>query len=177
MNKPHNNGSDPVYVRSIYIIMPNSTLWRHVTSCEMASSSSTSDRPVNTAIKMPFEPVLDGVLDEDRLNVRNVIYVLHALNLCQSWSVTPKNKGYEIVGSVDTKINTLIEYRDLELLRKVDPLRINSAGINVIGGTNPTFSVVVFVLRKSEPVILEEQDIIRIQRKRKFWGGFGSGST
>jgi len=78
---------------------------------------------------------------------------------------------------VDTKINTLIEHRDLELLRKVDPLRINSAGVNVIGGINPTFSVVVFVLRKSEPVILEEQDILRIQRKRKFWSGFGGGSS
>ncbi len=143
----------------------------------MESTPSNTERPVASTVKMPFEPVLDGVHDEDRANVRNVIYVLHALNLCQSWSVTPKNKGYEIVGSVDTKINTLIEHRDLELLRKVDPLRINSAGVNVIGGINPTFSVVVFVLRKSEPVILEEQDILRIQRKRKFWGGFGGGSS
>jgi len=146
----------------------------------MASSSADpSERPMtrssnnNTPIKMPFEPVLDGVLDEDRANVRNVIYVLHALNLCQSWSVTPKHKGYEIVGMVDTKINTLVDYTELELLRKVDPLRISSAGVNVIGGASPTVSVVVFVLRKSEPVILEEQDILRIQRKRKFWGGFG----
>jgi hypothetical protein len=119
--------------------------------------------------------VLDGVLDEDRPTVRNVIYVLHALKLCQSWSVTPKNQGYEVVGPVDTKVNTLIELRDLELIKRVDPLRVTSAGANVIGGCTPTFSVVVFVLRRSEPVMIEEQEIIQIQRKRKFWGGFGSG--
>ena len=129
----------------------------------------------SAAIKLPFEPVLDGVLDEDRPTVRNVIYVLHALKLCQSWSVTPKNQGYEVVGPVDTKVNTLIELRDLELIKRVDPLRVTSAGANVIGGCTPTFSVVVFVLRRSEPVMIEEQEIIQIQRKRKFWGGFGSG--
>jgi hypothetical protein len=48
--------------------------------------------PRGTPIKLPSEPVLDGVLDEDRQTVRNVIYVLHALKLCQSWSVTPKNQ-------------------------------------------------------------------------------------
>ena len=132
--------------------------------------------PRGTPIKISPEPVLDGVLDEDRQTVRNVIYVLHALKLCQSWSVTPKNQGYEVVGTVDTKTNITIELRDLELIRKVDPLRITSAGARLIGGTNPTFSVVVYVLRKSEPVVLEEQEIVHIQRKRKFWMGGGGGS-
>lgn len=131
--------------------------------------------PRNTQIKLSAEPVLDGVLDEDRQTVRNVIYVLHALKLCQSWSVTPNSQGYEVVGTVDTKANTTVELRDLELIRKVDPLRVTSAGARVIGGTNPTFSVIVTVLRRSEPVVLEEQDILQIRRKRKFWMG-GSGS-
>jgi hypothetical protein len=130
--------------------------------------------PRATPIKLPTEPVLDAVLDEDRQTVRNVIYVLHALKLCQSWSVAPKNQGYEVVGSVDTKANTTIELRDLELIRKVDPLRVTSAGARVIGGSNPTFSVVIFVLRRSEPVVMEEQEIMQIQRKRKFWTGGGS---
>ena len=80
-----------------------------------------------------------------------------------------------MVGTVDTKANTTVELRDLELIRKVDPLRVTSAGARVIGGTNPTFSVIVTVLRRSEPVVLEEQDILQIRRKRKFWMG-GSGS-
>jgi hypothetical protein len=125
-------------------------------------------------LKLPFEPVLDGVLEEDRPNIRNVIHVLHALKICQSWSVTPKNQGYEVTGSVDTKANTDIELRDMELMRKVDPLRVTSVCARVLGGSNPTVSLAVFVLRRSEPVVLEEQEVVCIQRKRKFWMG-GSG--
>lgn len=122
-------------------------------------------------ITLPSEPVLDGVLEEDRPNVRNVIYVLHARQMCHSWSVTPKTQGYEVVGLVDTKGNCEIELGDMELIRKVDPLRVNLVSLRVLGGQNATLSVAIFILRKSEPVVLEEQEIVRIQRKRKFWGG------
>lgn len=130
-------------------------------------------RMESCVIKLPAEPVLDGVLEEDRATVRNVIYMLHALKLCVSWSVSPKNQGYEITGSVDTKpgVTTDIELRDMELIRKVDPLRTTSVCARVLGGPNATFSLVVFVLRRSEPVVLEEQEIVHIQRKRKFWSG------
>jgi len=122
-------------------------------------------------IALPSEPVLDGVLDEDRSNVRNVIYVLHALKLCSSWSVTPKNQGYEVIGTVDCKGSVEIELRDLELIRRVDPLRVTSVAMRILGGTGvSTASLAVFVLRKSEPVVIEEQEVVQIRRKRKFWG-------
>jgi hypothetical protein len=130
--------------------------------------------PAQTGILLPSEPVLDGVQDEDRANVRNVIYVLHALKLCVSWSVTPKNQGYEIVGTVDSKINQEIELRDMELIKRVDTLRVSTVALRVMGGPCSTVSVAVYVLRKSEPVVLEEQDIVQIQRKRKFWMGSGA---
>lgn len=135
-----------------------------------------ADPALPGVIKLPNEPVLDGVLDEDRQTVRNVIYVLHALKLCLSWSVTPKNQGYEVTGSVDMRpgTSTDIELRDMELIRKVDPLRVTSVSTRILGGSSPTFSLVVFVLRKSEPVVLEEQEVVHIQRKRRFWlGGYG----
>lgn len=122
------------------------------------------------SIKLLSEPVLDGVLEEDRPNVRNVIYVLNALKLCSSWSVTPKNQGYEVSGTVDCKNNVEIELRDLELIKRVDTLRVTSVGLRILGGLNATATLAVFVLRKAEPVVLEEQDIVQIQRKRKFWG-------
>lgn len=130
-------------------------------------------RMESCVIKLPAEPVLDGVLEEDRANVRNVVYMLHALKLCISWSVSPKHQGYEIVGTVDSKPGTTtdIELRDMELIRKVDPLRVTSVCARVLGGPNATFTVAVFVLRRSEPVVLEEQEIVHIQRKRKFWSG------
>jgi len=139
-----------------------------------AEGAGMQGSEVSTCVKLPSEPVLDGVLEDDRANVRNVIYVLHALKLCMSWSVTPKNQGYEVTGSMDSKTNTEIELRDMELIRKVDPLRITSVCARVLGGPNPTFTLAVYVLRKSEPVVLEEQDVIQIRRKRRFWGS-GSG--
>jgi hypothetical protein len=122
----------------------------------------------STVIKLNTEPVLDGVLEEDRATVRNVIYILHALRLCVSWSVTPKTTGYEVIGTVDHKLTTEIELRDMEVIRRIDPLRITSVGLRIMGGA--TISLAVFVLRRSEPVVLEEQDVVQIQRKRRFWG-------
>lgn len=123
-------------------------------------------------VTLPTEPVLDGVLEDDRANVRNVIYVLHARQMCHSWSVTPKTRWYEVVGLVDTKKDCEIELGDLELIKKVDPLRVNLISLRVLGGQNATLSLAINVLRKSEPVVLEEQEIMLIQRKRKFWGVF-----
>jgi len=123
----------------------------------------------STIVKIPHEPMLDGVLEEDRPNVRNVIYVLHSLKICKSWSALPKNQGYEVVGMVDTETCQEVELRDMELLKQVDPLRVNSVCTRLICGPPVTFSVVVFILRKSEPVVLEEQEVLCIRRKRKFW--------
>ncbi len=120
-------------------------------------------------IKLPQEPQLDAVLDEDRPNVRNVIYVMHSLKVCRSWSALPKDKGYEVVGMIDTGVCHEIDMRDMELIKKVDPLRINAVSVRLISGPPVTFSIVVFVMRKSEPVVLEEQEIMQIRKKRKFW--------
>lgn len=126
------------------------------------------------AIKLLSEPVLDGVLDEDRMNVRNVIYVLHSLKLCTSWSAVPKNKGYEVIGMVESATVPEIELREMELLKRVDPLRISTVSVRMISGPPVTFSIVVFVQRKSEPIVLDEQDVvINIRRKRKFWDWLG----
>ena len=130
----------------------------------------------STIVKIPHEPMLDGVLEEDRPNVRNVIYVLHSLKICKSWSALPKNQGYEVVGMVDTETCQEVELRDMELLKQVDHLRVNSVCTRLICGPPVTFSVVVFILRKSEPVVLEEQEVLCIRRKRKFWRLFGGSS-
>jgi hypothetical protein len=130
------------------------------------AGANVSSRAV---IKLPTEPQLDGVLEEDRSTVRNIIYVMHSFKMCKSWSVLPKDHGYEVVGMVDSNSSPEIELRDMELLKRADPLRVSTVSARMIGGPPVTFSIVVFVLRKSEPVVLEEQDVVCIQRKRKFW--------
>ena len=128
------------------------------------------------AIKLPCEPVLDGVLEEDRMNVRNVIYMLHSLKLCKSWSALPKNRGYEVVGMIDSAAVPEIELREMELLKRVEPLRINTVSVRMIAGPPVTFSLVVFVQRKSEPILLDEQDVVvNIRKKRNFWDWIGGG--
>lgn len=140
----------------------------------MTCKENTPPNAQSLKLKMTSEPVLDGVPEEDRVTVRNIVYLLFALKMCSSWSVTPKSQGYEVVGIIDTKATSEIELRDMDLIKRVDPLRIMSVSARMIGGPNTTFSVVIFLLRKSEPVILEEQEIVQIQRKRKFWNGFGA---
>jgi hypothetical protein len=136
-----------------------------------------SHKPPATSIKFPIEPVLDGILEEDRMNVRNVLYVLLSLKLCKSWSALPKNQGYEVIGMLDSATIPEIELRELELLKRVDPLRISHVSVRMISGPPVTFSVVVFVNRKSEPIVLEEQDItVTIRKKRKFWDWSGRSS-
>jgi hypothetical protein len=125
-------------------------------------------------IKLPSEPCLDGILEEDRGTVRNVIYVLHSFKMCKSWSALPKDKGYEVVGMVDLSTCPEIELRDMEMLKSVDPLRISTITVKMIAGPPVTFSIAIFVMRKSEPVVLEEQEVVSIRRKRKFWNWGGS---
>lgn len=135
------------------------------------ASGKVTVRP--PTIKLPTEPALDGVLEEDRVTVRNVIYVLHSFKMCKSWSALPKDKGYEVVGMIDAAACPEIELRDLEILKSVDPLRISSVSVKMIAGPMVTFSIAIFVLRKAEPVVLEEQEVVAIRRKRKFWNWSG----
>jgi len=119
-------------------------------------------------IRMPAEPPLDGVTEEDRGTVRDVIYVVHALKGFVSWSVTPDERWYEIVALTDPKSNSEIGWHDLDLIRSVDRLRVDYLCVRGVVGQPGALSLVIHVMRKSEPVVLEEQEILRIQRKRKF---------
>jgi hypothetical protein len=113
--------------------------------------------------------VLDGVQADDRANVRNIIHLLHTFKLCTSWSVTPSDGVYEIVGILDAKRDIEVALEDLELIQKVDPLRILFVGVRVHPGSQ-VFTLRVKVLAMSQPIMIQEQEIVRIQRKRRWWG-------
>ena len=124
--------------------------------------------PDTRTIRLPSEPVLDGVSPEDRGTVRDVIYVVHALKAFVSWSVTPKDHIYEVVALTEPKAGAEITWQHLDLLKAVDRLRIDHISVQGLVGQPGALSLVVHILRRSEPVVLEEQDILRIQRKRRF---------
>lgn len=116
------------------------------------------------------EPALQGVKQEDRTLVRNVIYLLHACKhperLCMSWSVTNARagNGYEITGLLDPSKDFEIFKDDLDLIKLADPLRVQPISIRKTGDTS---QIVIKVLAKSEPIMMTELEVLTVQKKRK----------
>jgi len=118
------------------------------------------------------EPCLQGVKQDDRVLVRNVLYVLHACKhperMCTSWSVTNtrSGNGYEIIGLVDQSKDYEIHKEDLDLIETVDALRVQAISFRKAGDA---LQLVVRVLSKSEPVMMTELQVTGLQRKRRRW--------
>lgn len=124
-----------------------------------------------TNLKVSEKYVIDGVMDEDRDLVRDVLCVLSGLELCSSWSVTPLDKCYEIHAIIDcSKKDMDIEMKDLELIQSVDPHRIQYLALRCNSARQ---QLIARILKKSEPIFVEERDIIRIKKRRTFLGSLG----
>lgn len=117
---------------------------------------------------MASEPSLEGVADEDRGTVRDLIYVVDALKGFVSWAVKPEEHWYELTALTDSKSSVDITWHDMDLIKSVDRLRVDYLAVRGVAGQPGGLSLVVHLLRKSEPVVLEEHDILRIERKRRF---------
>ena len=114
------------------------------------------------------EPALQGVKQEDRVLVRNVIYMLHACKhpdrLCVSWTVSNTRNGYDVTGFMDPAKDFEVWKEDLELIAQVDPLRVQSISIRKSGETP---QILIKVLSKSEPVMLTELDVVTVHKRRR----------
>ena len=128
------------------------------------------DLPSSTLKISMSEPALQGVKQEDRTLVRNVIYLLHACKhperLCMSWSVTNSRSGsgYEVTGLLDPSKDFEIFKEDFDLLKLADPLRVQSISLRKTGDTS---QIVIKVLSRSEPIMMTELEVLTIQKKRK----------
>jgi hypothetical protein len=117
------------------------------------------------------KPELDEVKAEDRPLVRDVIAVLsaiqHPLPLIKGWVVIPKPKFYEVLGTIDQKIGECeIRNKDLDLLCQLDTHRVSPS----VRLSDSSAQLVVQVTRRSEPVMITEYDIIRVQKRTRWWG-------
>ena len=114
------------------------------------------------------EPELQGVKQEDRTLVRNVIYLLHACKhparLCVSWNVANVSNGYEVTGFMDPAKDFEILKRDMDLIWLADPLRVQSISVRKTGETH---QIVIRVLSRSEPITLTELDVLTVQKRRR----------
>jgi hypothetical protein len=118
------------------------------------------------------EPALQGVKQEDRNLVRNVIYLLHVCKhparMCVSWSVTNSRSGdgYEVTGFLESGKDFEILKEDLDIISLADPLRVKSISI---ARTGDTTRIVIKVLSHSEPVMMTELEVLTLQKKKRSW--------
>ena len=119
------------------------------------------------------EPELQGVKQEDRTTVRNVIYLLHTCKhparLCVSWSVTNSRSGdgYEVTGFLEPGKDFEILTEDLDYIAQADPLRVGPIAITRTGEAT---RIVIRVLCKSEPVMMTELEVLTVhKKKRRLW--------
>jgi hypothetical protein len=118
------------------------------------------------------EPALQGVKQEDRMTVRNVIYLLHVCKhpakMCATWNVTNSQDGtgYQITGYMDPSKDFEIFKEELDLITLADPLRVKSISI---GKSGDTPRIIIKVLSKSEPVMMTELEVLTVQKKRRLW--------
>lgn len=119
------------------------------------------------------DPELDEVKEEDRPLIKDVISMLsamqHPVRVCKGWSVKPKGTThYEVAGFIDTKGGEWeVFYDDLDLIRKLDYARISPVSVRVSG---LSAHVCVRVLSRSERVMVTECDIIRVQKRTRWFG-------
>ena len=119
------------------------------------------------------EATLDEVHDDDKNLVREVIGILsamqHPCSVCKSWSVNLVGKNYEVNGFIDTKSSNEWEvfYEDIDLIRQLDYARVGPISIR---GSGVSVHIRVRVTAKSVPVMVTQCDIIRVQKRRRWFG-------
>ena len=127
-----------------------------------------SDIPSQTQKISMTEPSIQGVKQEDRTLVRNVIYLLHACKhperLCLSWSVSNTRNGYEITGLLDPAKDFEIFKADLDMISMADQLRVQSISVCKRGDAP---QIVIRVLSRSEPIMMTELEVLTVQKKRR----------
>jgi len=133
------------------------------------STDSNFSIPSNIQVTMT-EPALQGVKQEDRTMIRNIIYLLHVCKhparMCMSWNVNNTHSGYEVIGLLDPTKDFEIFHHELDLIKMGAPLRIKSISLCKTG---EAMQVVIRVIPSGEPIMMTEMDIVTVQKKRRFF--------
>lgn len=114
-----------------------------------------------------IDPSLEGVLDEDRPIVRNVIAALELFKkskLFTSWSCNV-GKGHYMVTAFFAEGDWELGSKELDTLYEVNPLRVISVSIQHQG---QRLCLKVRISDKNEPLMLTETQLVHV-RKRSRW--------
>jgi hypothetical protein len=117
-------------------------------------------------IKMKREPDLPDVAEQDRILVRNIIYMVLALNeqssFCKEWNVQTIGVNYLIRFNLQESAS--LSFIDLQMIKDISLQRIG----NIVIHTLPAM-LSIHVLRYDQPVVVFEADIIRVSKRGKIY--------
>lgn len=142
-----------------------------------------------TPFVMDKEPELPEVLDEDKPIVRNVIYVVTALNkhepFCSQWRVTcEENQGYTV--HVTMLPTWSLSVNDLQVIREINPMRVSNVVVacmptpatqatltnSAVEQGSPCFIKVV-ISDRNQRVVQTDVDVVRIRKRSRHSSFFG----
>ena len=116
-----------------------------------------------------MEPHLDAVKSEDKVLVRDVIRLIQTLKKCTTWTINVVPKGYEILCWINTNDDVDITLDELDLIQQVNPLRVQFSGVRFFSATGKG-ALRVHVLSQSEPIMIQEQTLVRMRKRSRWWG-------
>jgi len=114
-----------------------------------------------------MEPCLDGVHEEDRPIVRNVVAVLQVIKkdpLFTTWTCHVAKGCYIVTAYIDD-VDCEFTARELQTLHDVNPLRVTSVAIQRVG---TRLSLKVRVSDRNEPIIITETEVVRVRKRSRF---------
>lgn len=111
---------------------------------------------------------LDLIKEEDRNLIQDILSVVKKVFVhCKSWNINTSEKRYEIILSMDCqKNNNEFHVDDLNLIKNLDNWRIPIVTVRFFSAV-PQIKIVV--IPRSERIVIQDMDILRIQKRRKFW--------
>lgn len=111
---------------------------------------------------------MKNVQEEDKNLLQDILNVSkHLFKDSKSWIVNPNDDNYEIIVSFDTNIPTVeIFVEDLFTLKELDNWRISNISVR-LNAKIPQIRIIV--IPRSKRVIVQQTDIVRIQKKRRFF--------
>lgn len=110
--------------------------------------------------------MLDGVHDEDKPIVKNVIAVVEQLKdkMFKSWSCSVA-KGYYVLTVYFHDGDWELSSRELDTIYEVNPLRVTSVCLQSLG---QKITLRVKISDRNEPIMLTDTQLVYV-RKRSRW--------
>lgn len=136
---------------------------------------------------MHGEPALPEVHKDDRMMVRNMLYVAKAIQLSypmpifSSWQVQVRQDGYVVVLFLHPGFT--LSSGDLDMFKEVSPLRVQSICIVGNGSTdrasdsggegtlmsNVKPQIRIRLVDHQQPIMMTEVEVVKVVKKKRGW--------